>query len=392
MVRRRYTVPALISAFLLSLVTIIPASANNTAQTLPFTQNWSTTGNLLTIENDWSSVDGIVGFLGQDLTTTTGTDPQTFLGESSVARDVDVIPNQTNTGITNGGVAEFEITNPVVALQGSGTADAPYLLFYLDTTGAANITVAYNLRDIDGTADNAAQQVALQYRVGSTGNFTNVPAGYVADATTAGAATLVTPVSAVLPPPRAISRSSRSVSSPRTLSATTSGLASTTFRSRAIRSRIRRRHPHQRVRQPRRRRRAVADARAHSHTLADAFADADSGRDQDQPGLRRRRKQRRDLDQRLHRTLQPDGRSRVAFRLVGPVRLVNGRYLAGDKPDGHDRRRWVLPRPGSCRGRRHVAPSGSRRDRDDRDERYRRQGRAREHDDPVVGLLSDESC
>ena len=32
----RHSVAALISAFLLSLVTIIPAAANNTAQTLPY--------------------------------------------------------------------------------------------------------------------------------------------------------------------------------------------------------------------------------------------------------------------------------------------------------------------------------------------------------------------
>jgi hypothetical protein len=44
--------------------------------------------------------------------------------------------------------------------------------------------VSYNLRDLDGSIDNAVQPVALQYRVGSTGNFTNLPAGFVADATT----------------------------------------------------------------------------------------------------------------------------------------------------------------------------------------------------------------
>ena len=51
-------------------------------------------------------------------------------------------------------------------------------------TGLRNITVAYNLRDIDDTVDNAVQPVALQFRVGSTGTWTNVPAAFVADATT----------------------------------------------------------------------------------------------------------------------------------------------------------------------------------------------------------------
>ncbi len=173
--------------------------ADTTPQTVPFSQNWSNTG-LITANDNWSGVPGIEGFLGQDITTATGTDPQTLLGTSVVANDLDVIANQTNTSITNGGVAEFEITDSVVALQGSGTADAPHIIITLNTTGQTSINVAYNLRDLDGTADNSIQPVALQYRVGNTGNFTNIAAGFVADATTGpSTATLVTPVSAALP-------------------------------------------------------------------------------------------------------------------------------------------------------------------------------------------------
>ena len=52
------------------------------------------------------------------------------------------------------------------------------------------------MRDIDSSGDNAAQQLAVQYRIGGSGNWTNVPAGYIADATTGPSlATLVTPVS-----------------------------------------------------------------------------------------------------------------------------------------------------------------------------------------------------
>lgn len=176
------------------------AFADNTAQTLPFAQNWTNTG-LITVNDNWSGVPGIEGYLGQDITTATGVDPQTLLTTSALANDLDVIANQANPNTqTAGGVGEFEITNPVVALQGSGTADAPYVIMYLNTTGQTNINIAYNLRDIDGSADNAVQPVALQYRVGNTGNFTNLPAGFVADATTGPSqATLVTPVSVTLP-------------------------------------------------------------------------------------------------------------------------------------------------------------------------------------------------
>jgi predicted extracellular nuclease len=199
----RHSVAALVSAFLLSLFTIIPASANNVAQPLPLTQNW-TNQSLISASDDWSGVLGIEGYLGQNITTGIGTDPQTLLTTSSVASDLDVTANVTNTAVTNGGVVEFHTSAPpglsdaVVALQGSGTADAPYLLFYLDTTGKGNITVSYNLRDID-LNDSATQPVALQYRVGSTGNFVNLPAGFVADATDDGSATKVSPVSVLLP-------------------------------------------------------------------------------------------------------------------------------------------------------------------------------------------------
>lgn len=165
-----------------------------------YTQNWSNTG-ALTTNDDWTGVPNIRGFLGQDITTATGANPQTLLGVSASATDLDLIANQTNPNITNGGVAEFQIADPTIALQGSGTADAPYIVLYMNTSGVSNIRVRYNLRDIDGgTTDDAIMQVALQYRIGNTGNFTNVPAGYVADATTGPSlATLVTPIDVTLP-------------------------------------------------------------------------------------------------------------------------------------------------------------------------------------------------
>ena len=171
---------------------------NTTCQTLPFSQTWTNTG-LITTDEDWSAVPGVMGYRGDDLTTNTGTDPQTLLMDGTTV--IDVNANQTNPDtFATGGVTEFEIADPVVALAGSGTADAPFALICINTTGLQNITISYNLRDIDGSTDNAAQQVALHYRVGASGNFTNLPAGYVADATTGPSlATLVTPVSVVLP-------------------------------------------------------------------------------------------------------------------------------------------------------------------------------------------------
>lgn len=149
-----------------------------------FFQNWTNIGQI-TANDDWSGVASIVGYLGQNLTSVNDVNPQIVTADSTVAGDVDVIANQTNPNTNNtGGVAEFHLADPVVALQGSGTADAPYLAIYLDATGRENITFSFRVRDIDGAADNAVQQVAVQYRIGGSGPWINLPAGYIADATT----------------------------------------------------------------------------------------------------------------------------------------------------------------------------------------------------------------
>jgi hypothetical protein len=185
----------------LTVVLCAPSGAygDMIAQTLLFSQNWTNTGMITTTDN-WSGVPGIVGFRGDNLTAAEDVDPQTILSPDSIL-EVDVKANELNPAtFTAGGVAEFQLSNPVVALQGSSNADAPYLLLNLNTTGFFNITVAYNLRDIDGTSDNAVQQFALQGRVGNAGYFTNFPAGYVADASTGpNLATRVTPVFVTLP-------------------------------------------------------------------------------------------------------------------------------------------------------------------------------------------------
>ena len=193
------SVTALLMASVFAHSTLF-VSANTTPQTLPFTQNWTNTG-LITTNDDWTNVPGIVGYLG-DITTTT----QANLDPRAITQDFatqDVIANQTNPDTqASGGVAEFEITNPTIALQGSGTADAPNIVIYLNTTGQGNIRVTFNARDIDGSADDTNQQLAVQYRVGTTGNFSNVPGpgAYFADVTTGATATQVTPVAVTLPP------------------------------------------------------------------------------------------------------------------------------------------------------------------------------------------------
>jgi hypothetical protein len=191
------------AASVLLLAGLFPASAasvlaDSSVQSLPFSQDWTNTG-LITTNDDWSGVPGITGYRGDLMTGGSGVDPQTVLADGS-ATPVDVNANITTPNTFNdGGVTEAEIANPTIALQGSGTARAPHLVIAVSTAGLTGITVAYNLRDIDGSSDNTTMQLALQFRVGNSGPYTNVPAGYVADASAGGTATKVTPVNATLP-------------------------------------------------------------------------------------------------------------------------------------------------------------------------------------------------
>jgi hypothetical protein len=159
------------------------AAADTAAQALPFAQAWSN-ASLISTDDDWTNVPGIGGYRGDGLTARAGEDPQRILADGS-ATPLDVNANENNpASLFTGGVAEFQLADPVVALQPSGVADAPHLLFQLDTRGFRDVDISYLLRDIDPSSDDAVQAIALQYRVGSTGAFTNVRAGFVADATT----------------------------------------------------------------------------------------------------------------------------------------------------------------------------------------------------------------
>jgi hypothetical protein len=171
------------------------------AATLPFLQAWSDTG-LISRDDDWSGVAGVVGYRGDGLVSVAGADPRTVVADGADT-PVDVNANEKDPRAVGlaAGVTEFELADPVVALQGSATASAPHLVLSADTRGGSGVTVRYRLRDVDPSSiANAVQPVALQYRVDDSGPFAEVPGAFVADATTGPAeATLITPVSATLP-------------------------------------------------------------------------------------------------------------------------------------------------------------------------------------------------
>jgi hypothetical protein len=67
---------------------------------LPFSQNWTNIG-MITVNDVWSGVPGFCGYRGDDITTTTGVDPQVLLGEGATkVLDVNAgqtLPNTFNT-------------------------------------------------------------------------------------------------------------------------------------------------------------------------------------------------------------------------------------------------------------------------------------------------------
>ncbi|MFO0804362.1 MAG: Ig-like domain-containing protein [Gemmataceae bacterium] len=172
--------------------------ALNSTPTGVFSQDWTNTG-LLTSNNDWSAVPSIVGFNGAGLAPTPGTAPGSVTSGSSGAQVVSVDQTNPNT-FAPGGVAEFQISNPTVALSGSSSAQAPSLVLYMDTRGTGDIVVSFNARDLVSTSADTVSSLAVQYRVDPTGvfagKFTTITA--TGDVTIAGGTTS-TPVRVTLP-------------------------------------------------------------------------------------------------------------------------------------------------------------------------------------------------
>lgn len=182
------------------------ALANNNYVTIaagaPLLQDWT---DVLLLDNvdDWTQVVAIEAFSGAGLAPVPGTDARTILADNPVG-SLRITPNQSDPiASTADGVAEFELANPTVALRGSDTASAPNIVIHVNTTiGCAGkaVSVRYDVRDIDASANNAISQVNTQYRIGGTGNYTNVPFAYLPDGSSGpGTATLVSPRLVTLP-------------------------------------------------------------------------------------------------------------------------------------------------------------------------------------------------
>lgn len=159
-----------------------------------FQQDW-TDVSTITPTNKWQLLLSIIGYSGTGLVASAGVDPQTIVADGGTEL---VTANQTSVTGT-GGITAVGSTIRVVTVKPTphtGTKINPYLVIHVNTTNVNDVRVRYKLQDYD--TGNVIQAFALQIRVGDTGNWINVPAGYVADATDVGTGK-VTFVDATLP-------------------------------------------------------------------------------------------------------------------------------------------------------------------------------------------------
>jgi predicted extracellular nuclease len=159
-----------------------------------FTQNWDTAPDGVNFTNVPS-----IKLYGGEFTSAGSADPSAYLLDFTT---LPVYGGANSSGNPSAGGAYYYSgagLNPTFGFQGSGSQDYIALVFHLDATGRQNIVFNANLRDLDPSGDTGAQAVQIQYRLGETGNWTNVAGGTFTNITAAGSATTVTAVSVTLP-------------------------------------------------------------------------------------------------------------------------------------------------------------------------------------------------
>ncbi len=172
----------------------VPDSAPHNLFTGAFTQDWANAG-LITTNNNWSGVGSVVGTGGTGLGLSAGADPRGITIPSTGAQQVTANEGGNPEDVTYSGIAEFQSLQ-VVAFRADATNQAPNLVLHLNTNAVNGVTVSFDVKDINPAPRSSTQPIAVQYRLSTDANFTNLD--YRADVTT-GASGLVTPFSVTLP-------------------------------------------------------------------------------------------------------------------------------------------------------------------------------------------------
>ncbi len=175
-------------------LTSVPALADATFHALrdgAFVQDWND-GALIAGNDDWSGVPSIIGYRGDGMVASAA--PFRRHHGRGLQHTVDVLaidPVPTRCQRRRGG---FRAGDRWCA-EGLRAADAPHLVLHLDARGVRKLRLAADIRDIDGSADNAVQPLAVQYRVGVSGGYTDLADG----SSGPGLATQVTALDLLLP-------------------------------------------------------------------------------------------------------------------------------------------------------------------------------------------------
>ncbi|HWJ09179.1 MAG TPA: Ig domain-containing protein, partial [Nocardioides sp.] len=179
----------------------VEASVSTKISTFPYVQSW----NGLTSTSTWADFPGVEGFTTAATIAPSNqpntTDVGSLTAEGTLTSALTLLAGTTPNTNSNGGVLGYHsAADRTVALSATGTFTTPLLAFHLDTTGESGVGVAYDVQDLDSGTDDQPTRVALQYRVGTSGAYTNVPTAYLADATVASNPAVVsTHVAATLP-------------------------------------------------------------------------------------------------------------------------------------------------------------------------------------------------
>ncbi|HEX4607109.1 MAG TPA: hypothetical protein VH092_02805, partial [Urbifossiella sp.] len=153
----------------------VPDATPYILTTGPYIQHWN---NETSYTSDWTASEqaSVQGFAGAGLQASTTGNAGTVLGTTTgeaPSLDLNLASDPPNTHGGSGAAVFYpaQIGDGTVALKPTINS-SPYLLFTLNTQNVGDVFVNYTLRDIDGSA-SVTESVALQWRIGTTGNFTN---------------------------------------------------------------------------------------------------------------------------------------------------------------------------------------------------------------------------
>ncbi|MCK9422759.1 MAG: T9SS type A sorting domain-containing protein [Bacteroidales bacterium] len=170
----------LLLVFLFAVSYLGWGQTNPTAQSLPYTQDFSGLA--------WTSTTYLTGWQGWTISTS----PSSSFNTSAPTADRALVASST-AATSSGNVHNY---NGTIGFLNTGSLDLTIVLA-LNTTNLSNVLVSYKIATMrnpyDGGSNTRINEVTLQYRVGTTGVFTNLTGIEYQNNTTTQTGTVTTP-------------------------------------------------------------------------------------------------------------------------------------------------------------------------------------------------------